>query len=119
MDAERIAAVDEFWTREFAFYLSEHRSPLNRLTHMIGIPILVITGILGLWSMDPWLLVGGQLVGWAIQIVGHRIEGNRPALLRRKISFLMGPLMVLVELAELVGVRFAFAERARRIVGVR
>lgn len=118
MDAERIAAVDEFWTREFAFYLSEHRHPLNRLTHMVGIPILVITGLIGLWRMDPWLFVGGQVVGWAIQIAGHKIEGNKPALLRRKISFLMGPLMVLVELAEQIGVRFAFAERARRIVGV-
>lgn len=119
MDAERIAAVDDFWTREFAFYLNEHRHPINRLTHMIGIPILVITGILGLWSMSPWLFVGGQAIGWAIQIVGHRIEGNKPALLRRKISFLMGPLMVLVELAEQTGVRFAFAERARRLVGLR
>ncbi|MEZ4448530.1 MAG: DUF962 domain-containing protein [Nannocystaceae bacterium] len=117
MDAERIAAVDEFWTREFAYYLNEHRHPLNRLSHMVGIPIVVITGILGLWSMDLWLFVGGQAIGWAIQIVGHRIEGNRPALLQRKISFLMGPLMVLVELAEQIGVRFSFAERARRVVG--
>jgi hypothetical protein len=30
----------------------------------------------------------------------------------------MGPLMVLVELAELLGLHFGFAARARRVVGV-
>ena len=117
-NAERIAAIEDFWTREFAYYLDEHRSPLNRLTHMIGIPILVVTGALGLWTLDWRVLVGGQVVGWAFQILGHRLEGNRPALLQRKISLVMGPLMVLVELAERVGLRFRFAERARAVVGL-
>lgn len=117
-NAERIAAIDDFWTREFAYYLDEHRSPLNRLTHMVGIPVLVITGIIGLVTLDWRILVGGQVVGWAFQLLGHRIEGNRPALLRRKISFVMGPLMVLVELIERLGVRFAFADRARAVIGL-
>jgi uncharacterized membrane protein YGL010W len=69
-------------------------------------------GTTGRWS---WC---GQLVGWAIQIAGHRIEGNRPALLKRPISFLMGPLMVLVEFAEHFGLRFGFARRAREAVGL-
>jgi hypothetical protein len=86
-----IAALSDFWTREFAFYLHEHRNPLNRLTHMFGVPLLIVTGVLGLWWNNWALLVGGQVVGWAIQIAGHRIEGNRPALLKRPISFLMGP----------------------------
>jgi hypothetical protein len=113
-----IDAIDEFWTREFALYLREHRHPLNRMTHMVGVPILLVTLGVGLWQQNWPVLLVGQLVGWAIQVAGHRIEGNRPALLKRPISFLMGPLMVLVEYAELLGLRFPFAERARRAVGL-
>ncbi|MCB9567929.1 MAG: DUF962 domain-containing protein [Myxococcales bacterium] len=118
MDAERIAAIDDVWTREFAYYLNEHRHPLNRLTHLFGIPILVVSGIVGIAALSWRIVVAGQVIGWAIQILGHRIEGNRPALLRRKMSFVMGPVMVGVELLERLGLRFAFAERARRILGV-
>ena len=113
-----IAALSDFWTREFAFYLHEHRNPLNRLTHMFGVPLLIVTAALGLWWNDWSLLVGGQVVGWAIQIAGHKIEGNRPALLKRPISFLMGLLMVLVEFAEHLGLHFGFARRAREAVGL-
>jgi uncharacterized membrane protein YGL010W len=118
MSVERIAEIDDFWVREFAFYLNEHRDRLNRLTHLFGIPILLVTGLVGLFSANWSLLVGGQVVGWALQLLGHRIEGNRPALLERKISFVMGPMMVLVELAEHLGLRFAFADRARVAVGI-
>lgn len=113
-----IDALSSFWTREFAHYLNEHRHPLNRATHMVGVPLLLVTGFWGLAHQDWTMLVVGQLVGWTIQIAGHRIEGNRPALLKRPISFLMGPLMVLVEFAELLGLHFSFARRAREAVGL-
>lgn len=113
----RIEAIDEFWTREFALYLFEHRHPLNRMTHMVGVPLLIVTAVLGLWLPSMGLLIGGQVVGWAIQVAGHRIEGNRPALLKRPISFLMGPLMVFMELLELLGVHPRFVRRAREVVG--
>lgn len=113
---ERIRSIDHFWTQQFAWYLNEHRHPQNRATHMLGIPLLIVTAVVGLVSLDWRMIVGGQLLGWAIQLAGHRIEGNRPALLKDPIAFLMGPLMVLVELFELVGLRFSFADRARRVV---
>jgi uncharacterized membrane protein YGL010W len=82
------------------------------------VPLLLVTGFWGLAHGDWTMVIVGQLVGWAIQIAGHRIEGNRPALLKRPISFLMGPLMVLVEFAELLGLHFRFARRARETVGL-
>jgi uncharacterized membrane protein YGL010W len=113
---QRIASIDQFWTRQYAWYLNEHRHPGNRASHMIGIPVLLVTGVWGLATLDWRMFLGGQLLGWAIQLAGHRIEGNRPALLENKIAFLMGPLMVLVEMTELVGLHFDFADRARRVV---
>ncbi len=115
---DRIGQIENFWEREFAFYLNEHRNPLNRASHMVGIPVLLGTAVAGLATLNLPLIVGGQAVGWAIQLIGHRIEGNRPALRKRKISFLMGPLMVLVELLELLGMHFEFAQRARLTLGL-
>ncbi|MEZ4380308.1 MAG: DUF962 domain-containing protein [Nannocystaceae bacterium] len=113
---ERIAAIDDFWTREFAYYLCEHRHPLNRLTHMFGIPIILGSGAAAI-AVGSWrLFIVGQAIGWALQLVGHRFEGNRPALLKRPLSFFMGPLMVLIELVGFAGIRLPFAERARRAV---
>ena len=113
---QRIESLDNFWIRQFAVYLSEHRNPANRLTHIIGIPLLITTAIASILRLDWRMFVGGQIVGWAIQLLGHRIEGNRPALVKNPTAFVMGPFMVLVEIAEFVGIHFEFAEQAREVV---
>jgi uncharacterized membrane protein YGL010W len=113
---DQIESLDDFWTRQFAYYLNEHRDPRNRLTHMFGIPILVVTLVASLVMLDWRMFLGGQLLGWAIQIAGHKIEGNKPALLKNPVAFLMGPLMVLVEMLELLGLKFRFAHQARGVV---
>ena len=115
-DEHEIAAIPHFWTRQYAFYLNEHRHPLNRLTHLFGIPILVLTLAYGLYRKNWKIVAGGQAIGWAIQLLGHRIEGNKPALLKNPSAFLMGPLMVTIESLELLGFSFAFAEEARGVV---
>ena len=109
----RIDALPDFWSRQFAFYLHEHQDRRNRATHMVGIPLLIVTAVTGLVMLDWRMFVGGQLLGWAIQLAGHRFEGNRPALLKNPVAFLMGPLMVLVEMGELLGLHPSFATRAR------
>ena len=108
--------LEGFWTRQYALYLNEHRHPLNRATHMVGVPLLLATAVAGL-SLPSWrIFAAGQVVGWAIQILGHRIEGNRPAVLKNLWSVPMGILMVLLELIALCGLRFRFAETARSAV---
>ncbi len=114
--ADRARQIEPFWTRQFAFYLVEHQHPWNRATHMVGIPTLIITAVWGAVTLDPWVFFGGQVVGWAIQLLGHRFEGNRPALLKNPIAFAMGPLMVLVELMETMGIHPGFAVEAREAV---
>jgi uncharacterized membrane protein YGL010W len=116
-DIARIEQSEQFLVRQFAFYLNEHQHPGNRLTHMFGIPLLVVTLVWAIVAMSWKIFVVGQVVGWALQLIGHRIEGNRPALLKRPISFAMGPLMVLVELGEYLGIHPKFANEARALVG--
>ncbi len=59
-------------------WLERHRHPFNFWIHIIGIP-LAIAGIgmflFGPWSAWPWALAA-FVGGYALQYVGHRVEGN-------------------------------------------
>ena len=116
MSEESLPSSAPFLVRQFAFYLQEHQHPGNRLTHLFGIPILIITLLWSLIALSWQIFVAGQVVGWTLQLIGHRIEGNRPALLKNPVSFAMGPLMVLVELGEYAGIRPRFADEARALI---
>jgi hypothetical protein len=67
------------WLRN---WLERHQHPVSRGLHYVGIPLAVGALVLGLvqlvqWRWDLWwrpvaLLVMGYLLQW----IGHRIEGN-------------------------------------------
>ena len=44
-------------------------------------------------------------LGWALQLLGHRLEGNRPALLTNLAQILVAPLYLVAELAFALGLR--------------
>lgn len=76
-----------------ANYKAKHQHPLNRLTHSIGIPMIVVS--LPLFFLNwRWALLL-FVAGWILQFVGHAIEGNQPAFLRNPVYLLIGPLWVL------------------------
>ena len=70
------------WDDWIAQYQESHQNRLNQLTHTIGIPMIVLSIILGLasllgaplWSVAGWLFV----IGWALQFIGHAFEGKAP-----------------------------------------
>jgi len=70
-------------------YKSQHQHPLNRLCHTIGIPLITISWPLFFFRWR-WALVL-FVTGWALQFVGHAIEGNRPAFFQNPIYFFIGP----------------------------
>lgn len=45
------------------------------------------------------------VLGWALQLLGHRLEGNRPALLGNLAQMLVAPLYLTAELAFSLGLR--------------
>jgi hypothetical protein len=65
-----------------AQFISAHQNRWNRLLHLIGIPTLVVSGLLwgaalvvpGLWVWPAVMMP----LGFACQFLGHTIEGNRP-----------------------------------------
>jgi uncharacterized membrane protein YGL010W len=80
-----------------AQYDHEHSSPWNKLLHGIGIPVIfagVIVAALTMWRLGLGLFVAG----WAMLLLGHRIEGNKPAFFQGPVYFLVGPVWVAKEL---------------------
>jgi len=70
-------------------YKAKHRHPLNRLSHIIGIPLIAIS--LPLFFFNWRWALGLFIVGWAFQFLGHLIEGNQPAFFRNPLYLLVGP----------------------------
>jgi uncharacterized membrane protein YGL010W len=70
-------------------YKAKHRHPLNRLTHSIGIPMIVIA--LPLFFVNWRSALGLFIVGWIFQFIGHAIEGNQPAFFKNPMYLLVGP----------------------------
>jgi len=68
-----------------AQYSSNHRHPVNRVFHTLGIPTILLSGA-GFFAsiffhrLWPYAL-GLFLVGWAFQFIGHAFEGKRPEFL--------------------------------------
>jgi hypothetical protein len=77
-------------------YDHEHSSGWNRALHGVGIP-MIVAGIVFLilmkWVWGAAFFVGG----WALLLLGHRIEGNHPAFFQGPVYFLVGPIWVAKE----------------------
>jgi uncharacterized membrane protein YGL010W len=83
-------------------YKAKHQHPLNRLTHSIGIPMIVVS--LPLFIFSWRLALSSFVVGWILQFVGHAIEGNQPAFSKNPVYLLVGPLWLLRRAASAIGI---------------
>lgn len=79
-------------------YADDHRHPINRKCHMIGIPLIVAS--LPVIPANPPVGVGMFGVGWTFQFVGHTFERKRPSFLRDWRYLLVGPLWAANEWVE-------------------
>jgi uncharacterized membrane protein YGL010W len=84
-------------------YKSKHRHPLNRLSHSIGIPLIVLSLPLFFFSWR-WAL-GLFVSGWVFQLVGHAIEGNQPAFFSNPFYLIVGPWWLMRRAAGAVSLR--------------
>jgi uncharacterized membrane protein YGL010W len=72
--------VLRFLRKRWQGWRLRHQLPFNFVLHMVGIP-LALAGVL-LLLLLPWLPlawywgVGAVVVGYLLQYVGHRAEGN-------------------------------------------
>jgi len=71
-------------------YKAKHRHPLNRFSHSIGIPMILLA--LPVFFLNWRWAIALFVVGWAFQFLGHLIEGNQPAFFSNPVYLLVGPL---------------------------
>jgi uncharacterized membrane protein YGL010W len=69
----------ESWIKEYA---DGHQHPINRLTHTIGIPSIIVSIpllVLCIFNdaLYPWA-IGLFVGGWVMQFLGHAFEGKAP-----------------------------------------
>ena len=90
--------------REYmAQYEREHTHLGTKLTHMVGIPLIVAAFPTAL--VNPPVAGGMFVGGWALQYVGHfMFEKNKPAFYSDPYYLLVGPVWVAAEWMRLFGV---------------
>ena len=74
-------------------YRLDHTHPVNKATHLVGIPMIVVS--LPLLIFAPWLGLGLFVFGWILQFIGHAFEGKKP-------SFFSDPRFLLIGVAYFV-----------------
>lgn len=63
--------------RFVANYLPRHRHPVNRLLHLVGVPLsFIVAPILALTGQVWYSHVGCFVCGYLLQFAGHAVEGN-------------------------------------------
>jgi uncharacterized membrane protein YGL010W len=93
-------------------YRNEHTQLGTKLTHMVGIPMIVAAFPTAL--VNPPAAGGLFVGGWALQLIGHKVfEKNKPAFLMDPYYLLVGPAWVAVEWMELLRLPIPEAFKAR------
>ena len=82
-------------------YKAKHRHPVNKLCHLIGIPMILAS--LAVFAFSWRWALSIFIVGWVFQFVGHAVEGNQPAFFRNPIYLLVGPLWLFRRAVESLG----------------
>jgi uncharacterized membrane protein YGL010W len=83
-------------------YAREHTKFGTKLTHMVGIPMIVVSIPTAL--VNPPAAGGLFVGGWALQYIGHYVfEKNKPAFYRDPYYLLVGPVWVAAEWLRLFG----------------
>jgi uncharacterized membrane protein YGL010W len=82
-------------------YASEHTRLGTKLTHMVGIPMIVAS--IPAAPVNPPLGAALFTGGWALQFVGHYVfEKNQPAFFYDPYYLLIGPVWVALEAAQML-----------------
>jgi uncharacterized membrane protein YGL010W len=71
-------------------YKRDHRHPVNRALHSVGIPTIVVS--LVVLPFNPLLGAALFVFGWILQFVGHAFEGKMPTFMRDPRALVIGPI---------------------------
>lgn len=57
-------------------YIQRHQNRANRILHLVGVPLTFVVSIGMLIEGHPWWGLACFVGGYALQFIGHAIEGN-------------------------------------------
>lgn len=57
-------------------YAERHCHPVNRLLHVIGVPLTFVVSIVLLVQQQWWWGAAAFVGGYLLQFAGHAVEGN-------------------------------------------
>ena len=57
-------------------YYERHRHPVNILLHVIGLPVTFVVPVILLIKHEYNWALASFVIGYALQFLGHAIEGN-------------------------------------------
>lgn len=57
-------------------YIQRHQNRWNQVLHLVGVPLTFVVSIVLLAMDRGWWALGAFLGGYALQFLGHAIEGN-------------------------------------------
>lgn len=57
-------------------YIERHQHPANQLLHLVGVPLTFVAPVMMLVTGRPWWALGCFVAGYALQFLGHTVEGN-------------------------------------------
>ena len=70
------------WDEWIAQYGHSHEHPVNRFCHTVGIPLIVMSLLVGVVAIAVpalwWTAAALFVAGWIFQFVGHAFEGKPP-----------------------------------------
>jgi hypothetical protein len=79
----------------YPFYLSEHRHPISRRLHFLGISLVIACVLAAFFTGDAWWLMGTPVAGYLFAWIGHFVfEGNRPASFEHPLYSFIGDWMM-------------------------
>ena len=63
-------------TRFLTNYVERHRHIANQVLHLFGVPLTFVVSVVFLIRENGWTALGCFVAGYALQFLGHAIEGN-------------------------------------------
>ncbi len=159
--------------QQMAVYAAYHRHPVNRLTHFVGVPMILFAVFIPLgwlrlpifgmeistatllvalvsvyyyvldralalamvafmvgmlfateliashWSVTTgfWIFLTVFIVGWTFQLIGHVVEGRRPALVDNLWQVVIAPIFLMAEIFFAAGLKLNLKRRVQALVG--
>ncbi len=110
-----LALQPDAMAKIYARHVLVGNSPVRTLVRASAVALMISTLFLGVARGHWELTVGGQLMGWALLVLGHSVTRRPELMYTFPSALLLEPVLFCAEALERLGVRGGFIARGRTI----